>query len=701
MHTALKMPAYANYKLIIIICIILIGFYEPVKTMCHNNNLFHGCDLQFFIEANRSQISSGLHKLMTHNYDYFIPRILGPFFLNGQLVDFEGTSTQQLLKHRTLLIFVDVFDKSFKNFEISHLLLSILQRFPHAEFIFLHIDDFKNNRRSYQEYAKGQSPAKLLLFNIHDPDSVYIPCLPCRSNTIIEEKVTATLTLRQIGVKWDAQNLNLRRRIVQLFGPRGVQQGGKCGPTLWHFNKIYSPRFCTISTLRQQFNFTYQHWKVIDKPARQDIFGGISFSTVLLNETLKSMIENNFGMYHVRFEKFKFSVVTSFPSVANNFATFLLPFDSITWILILISTLTISSLVPISVSYSGFGYRNGVIEHICDDLFQITAVLLGQSGKGDMTKIFSNKHLALIVSIVWLFGCYILMENVYQGSIFSFLTVPHFPEVPETIGELLESKIPVLTTTYFTYYVLVRNRSSGTIKYASTMKNLLIPQWKMAMGGNLEYIKSINSLDERLTYVNPVEGTVKGIVQNVSNSIPLGKNFETRETLAIMNHEKDLKYFTDPIRVLGKRFVIDSRDDTGFQTINVMYGFRNYIYPGIYASYKKMLEAGLVDKWANLYLSWEQLFRMRIYGRKVYKKYFAQVNSNVQFQQDFHDCIPVSVKALRYIFALCAVLLSVGWFILYLECKHLFAWHYFIVYRKFWKRTYKCCGAIAFKFSRL
>lgn len=206
--------------------------------------------------------------------------------------------------------------------------------------------------------------------------------------------------------------------------------------------------------------------------------------------------------------------------------------------------------------------------------------------------------------------------------------------------------------------------------WESTLKVELIPQLKRAMMGNTVYQKLIDSLDKRLIFVSQVGNSVKDIIRNISNSKPLPNNFKTSETFVIMNDANDLAYFTDPVKFLGRRFIIDSMDDTGLRKINVMFGFRNFIFPCFYSTYKTLVESGLVAIWDRLFVTLSRLTRMLIHGKNMYKRYYAQINSGIQFQPEFHQCAPVSVEALVHMFAICGTLWSIGWIVLLLECSH-------------------------------
>lgn len=84
------------------------------------------------------------------------------------------------------------------------------------------------------------------------------------------------------------------------------------------------------------------------------------------------------------------------------------------------------------------------------------------------------------------------------------------------------------------------------------------------------------------------------------------------------------------------------------------------------------VESGLSEKWHRLFIGSDNLFVMKKFGNRTYKKFYAELNSGVQFKQEFHECVPVSVTALRYMFALYAALLSLAVVMVMVECKYAF-----------------------------
>lgn len=364
------------------------------------------------------------------------------------------------------------------------------------------------------------------------------------------------------------------------------------------------------------------------------------------------MQENVFSVYTIQYNPYKFCVVPVFPSVGNNFATFLLPFDPTTWILLAISTVMVSTLLPSSISSTGFWiYRVAWRELISDKVFHVGVLLLGQSGNGDLKKNICRQacRRACFDRLVF-FGCYILMTNLYQGSIFDLLTVSELPKVPVAMAELLSSQLPVLTRSFYEWY----DSSNREIMYDSTLKDCVIKPLKVAMAGNLRYLQSIDPFDQRLTFVTP--GNKAEIIRNISNSEQVNK-FETGETFAVMDENEFLTALIEPIMFLGKRLVIHGRGDTGFQSFAVTFGSGNCIVPLFNSGFRRLQEAGFIEIWSRADMQSVRTTSLKWYWKHLYDKYSAQVYSGVPFKQEYQKWAPVSVAAVQNTFAICGTLL--------------------------------------------
>lgn len=611
-------------------------------------------------------ISSVLHEVMsrTHNYT---PQVLIPVVekwtrRKHKIALLYHHSIPKIYKFRTLVVLVD-FVETVKLIPDKFLLIEILRRISDTDYIFAHIMN-PYSRKPIEHYYTAKSPSKLVLFSQTHPDTLVIPCISCYSETHSELESTQKLTRHHIDVAWNFQNLNLHGRLAFTPSTFHFDKEGSCRANIKYFERYAGGQLCMVYILRDKFNYTiFDETEIIDKTAVLHFYVAYFYHT--LNGL--SSRNDNAGLYGFTFEKFKFSIVTEFPSMANSFTTFLLPFDGITWFLLLVSIAMISCLVPISVSiFSGFEHQFGLRNFVQDQIFEVFVPLLGQSGSGDIRQIFGNQLTAVITCSTWLFGCYILMENLYQGSIFSYLTVPEFPNVPKTMNELLESHIPVLTTTYMSEWVFV-NTSTQVVRQHATLQLFIIKKIRKAIPKSSQYQKSLDSLEKRLFLANYGDNKVEDIVANISESVNLLDKFETRSTFALLSVADELKLFTEPVKLLGKRFVIDSGDDTGFQTILMMTGDRNFIYPWFYLTYQRLMDSGLPVVWERLSLTASRLSRMRRHGEKMYKRYYAQLNTGLQFQPEFHECMPVSLVALRYAFTISVALEFVGMIILVIE----------------------------------
>ncbi|OXA54929.1 hypothetical protein Fcan01_11868 [Folsomia candida] len=106
------------------------------------------------------------------------------------------------------------------------------------------------------------------------------------------------------------------------------------------------------------------------------------------------------------------------------------------------------------------------------DFLNVTSILFGQVS-GSTLKMFGNKKwFAKIMLTVWfLGGGYTIIDNLYTGSIFSFMTAKQAPKVPSTFKMLLkDSEIRIITMASF-HFAESANQSF------STLRSLLIPAY--------------------------------------------------------------------------------------------------------------------------------------------------------------------------------------------------------------------------------
>lgn len=151
-------------------------------------------------------------------------------------------------------------------------------------------------------------------------------------------------------------------------------------------------------------------------------------------------------VFTLTFKKFRFSVITQFPRAESSFGNVFTPFDVSTWTLILAACILITLVVQFNRDMRNLPKSRaeyGVI--FLSDLITFTSILLSQYSS-DIVNSLQKRRKAVPILTVWFLGCYILMQNLYQGSITSDLTVTPFPLVPRSLEDLAKSKLTVVTT---------------------------------------------------------------------------------------------------------------------------------------------------------------------------------------------------------------------------------------------------------------
>lgn len=150
-------------------------------------------------------------------------------------------------------------------------------------------------------------------------------------------------------------------------------------------------------------------------------------------------------------------------------------------------------------------------------------------------------------------------------------------------------------------------------------------------------------------------------VTNMFSTITHENSTRTHPTIAAIFPDNVLDYKIKIIKLTGNRYVIRSREDSPFKRFKFMVGFRNLMYPYITKEWGHIRESGLGTLWEKVIWTGEFLDGVKGYLGK--QKYFEAVQrcfGNVKEPVLFHEATPVSIELISPIFAICGVLLGLG-----------------------------------------
>lgn len=437
----------------------------------------------------------------------------------NQLYRLEKSSTdkivfisQQLSKQETI-----------EPLSVNHLFDSIPNIKP--SYLFVHIE-FPIVPEYYSNYAEATFPTILVFFNIIHPSITAIPCIACYDNRKVY-KLSNTLSLSDIWDAWDSTNLiDLKGGLVKT-GRASLNPSAICGFTLSQLHIDDSRHTCILHHLGRKYNFTFKRQgdESVFNQSRKDFMGfigiGWSMSTQVIIEY------PHIEIYNIDSRAIHFVVVTRFPNALRSIWGFFTPFDSSAWWSILFTCVGISLVLQFEVNCLSRRFSGA---RALKDFVIVQALLFGQPIDGEIIRNIKNKQVQRLLWGIWLFVCFILMENLYKGRVYSDLTVLYPPKVPKTFDELVAANMTILTTSQG-HYTLPGMKDIRTI---SMIKEFVIPEvLDKNFGGSFgRFVTEINS---RIVYIHGGMDDIS-VVKNISKFLKIGRNqTETKEDFAIMD----------------------------------------------------------------------------------------------------------------------------------------------------------------------
>ncbi|OXA45376.1 hypothetical protein Fcan01_20177 [Folsomia candida] len=309
------------------------------------------------------------------------------------------------------------------------------------------------------------------------------------------------MPVNELDKVWWSENKNFRQRKVD--GPEAYSLNEFNCDVNYVIEKNTDSGYCKIVHLSKTLNFS-----MVPYPNSGNQVSGLGMRNTLA-KSIKALVNDPrfYEPFSVEFEYVKFSIVSQYP-------------------------------------------------HALEDIINTTAILLGQVNE-DNLKIFTKRTSGASLVLVWLFcGRYIIMDNLYTGSIFSYLSAIQPPVVPNTIAELVDSNIPIITM-------------SGLRSNTSILKTFIIPAQVESLKTENKSFELFLKLNAKLVFVDAYSSFVQ-FIQNILNLDVLTHfkaSVDTSKTYALMDTTNQFKVFTDLLMANGSRLIINSKDDSPFVSV--------------------------------------------------------------------------------------------------------------------------------------
>ncbi|OXA48972.1 hypothetical protein Fcan01_16337 [Folsomia candida] len=522
----------------------------------------------------------------------------------------------------------------------------------------------------YYLYAASSSPGILVFFDLSNPKEIVMPCIVCTSTTLIP--IGHISSQSDLANLWDTSNTQNLHGGTMLTSVWNKKPGAVCGISLGRFKETDSSVVCMLNLLSGRYNFTYVSTVgyYIDF---NRLIGNMDIRRILNEKFVEHLTSTKSIIYEMKLAEIDFVIVTQFPRAENSIWGVFTPFESSIWWSILVSCVGIS----IVLQFQGKGLPNNFSGlRSVHDFLLVQSLLFGQAIADEVIKKVKNRKIGLPVLAIWFFVCYILMENLYQGSIYSDLTVIYPPNVPKTFQGLVASNMTIFTTS-----VAFRSYRDSNRKATSFLKMFIIPEVLMK-NFSQRYNKFVNKMNSKMEYIHGANKDVS-MVKNMSKFLQIRSNttskwVSTRGTFAIMDVLQDLELYILSLRTVGTRLVIQNNADASIRCSILYAGGRNCIAPKIQAFLRHLAETGILGRFKLLEQANRKMHFIKQFGTEIYSKFVAKLNSNFKEVKVFHESwngneVEESVGALWHVLALCSVMVAFASVILIWEliCKRI------------------------------
>ncbi|OXA55026.1 hypothetical protein Fcan01_10473 [Folsomia candida] len=443
-------------------------------------------------------------------------------------------------------------------------------------------------------WADASVTSSVVMFRNDYP--LQILCIPWKKKVIAMPRLSS---LQNVSSAWRKYNSNLQNRVVVALNIIGKQEPEDLDDCVsYNFRNIVPREVCADEVIAKKYNFSKYVY-------RKDMFPNFTmtrefYTLPVSTPTFKNLANKNFNeqvimkrgpnrkvwyVHAIDYLPFIFLVIT--PKIEMSFETLIMPFDSETWVLTLLS---VFGVILTTVYLSRMKTTLGT--NIWDKTFWTISTILGQND-GDWTSAeFLNcggKALAFIG--VW-YTVIFLLGNLYQGELFSCMTAKLGPYVPSKLDQLLQdTDWDVVTMSD----VLLDNGVT-----ASILTEGLIPDLSAGIRntGRKEFLKTLR---ERTKYIS---GNKFQLASNISRKVGVTSINEAiiQVSLPIIVLDRVIQtdLFMEAIKSFLDPIVVRNHAMTPFNSRVPWVGKRNFLYPLYSWGLGQLEQSGIYGRWRKL-----------------------------------------------------------------------------------------------------
>lgn len=496
----------------------------------------------------------------------------------------------------------------------------------------------------------------LEIYNFTQYNFMCFPCLSVSSHLLVVEYVRSVINLQKLHRIWHKIHEDLRGIHINNEHHYGLTEkklaeyidSNNVVCKVSAFSKsLISPHFCSVILISKKLNFTLVKNLNVKRFDNGTKHSTILYNTVISKQDLEVFRSTGYEWmpFGVHTEPFAFSVIYNKNSKFANRNSILSPFSWSIWFGVGAASLFTAFVISYTVLQSSnkkpkLSLRLK-LNHVSRFWLHLNTLLIDQSTRfGIVSLTISRSNVKVLVAITlwfsWTFVCMQISQH-YKGLIFSSLSVPRKPILPETVEDLLHSKLLIGTTAN----VLIRVRNTTF----SQLRDIMLADILANDPGQT----SVKTLQKSLAWFTD---SVQQFVFNALKSgtvLIQGSKFAEKlpNEFAIMDPLTQINLFTTLFQFLGEKLISKPRHVSVFTNRDFWTVPGNYLYHFISNAVAQIYETGLFQRWDKHFIYKRQINRIQ----EIFQLMFPNPSENDLSRKNGVLGIPVN-KLKSYLTAL-------------------------------------------------
>ncbi|CAL8143066.1 unnamed protein product [Orchesella dallaii] len=450
-----------------------------------------------------------------------------------------------------------------------------------------------------------------IFFMIYDLTYVKMLCLSCvQDNRETDLQQLALNDLQSYKNLWENLHSKLDRTPIKINLNLMMSNTYTLGVKRWdcniHKGYVITSSACTYLIIRKALNFSTIHNR---SPLLERIVthGSIYTGMIVTESNLDWITNRKFQMLSYAITAEPYGYIMVLDHAPSNLKAIIQPFDWKIWINLGVATSLLTFILSLefengsrSAGIKTNYFHNDKVNMVATSRvwFSIMVALLDQPTSVIST--YSKRNSSTVM--LWTLWCLVALSvsQSYKGALFSFLSSSPIPWIPDTLGRILDSNMPLITQVSMIVTHGPPNKkkvSSRSILKDAILRDILqsLPDGNASIYG---------TLSRKIEWIGGDAGsaTVSLLKSDRILNRDTNKSIPTPQSFFVIDKTNHAELFKMHLTFFTKKWVSNVQPLPIFMSRSAWTIKENYLYSRLKSKLAQLYESGLYDRWEAFYV---------------------------------------------------------------------------------------------------